>query len=526
MSVWGISSTGDIEEEKRLMDHSHHQELDHPIIVGVGQITHRRKIREDENLTAYDLARMAVDACIADTGRDDILRHLDSISLVHSFSVSDEHPVEVLCDRLGIKPAVREETTIGGNSPQWLVNRAADKIACGEIKMALLVGAEALYRDIQLSQIFDIDNLEPQLNRFRRDPSVVGDKRDDYIAHEKLHGMMVAMRTYPLFENALRARLGMSIEAHRAFLGTYFDDMAKIAADNPYAWFGKGKQIHDLATPSPKNPIFNFPYTKYMNPVLAVNQAAGVIVTGTRTARQLGIPEEKWVYLHGAADAHDKWFVTERVNYHSSPAIRMIVQSALKQAGRDLSDIDLFDLYSCFPCATVIAALEIGLPFSDLSLLSLTGGLSCFGGAGNNYSMHAIAHVVERLRVSREKFGLVTGIGWFLTKHTVGIYSGIEPKTPWHREPSDAIQARIEAMESPALCTNPNGPATIETYTVMHDTSDGIPVTIIIARLDSGERCMAVTAKGSDLAERMEQEDFIGYRGIVKAGNGGPNLFK
>ena len=50
-------------------------------------------------------------------------------------------------------------------------------------------------------------------------------------------------------------------------------------------------------------------------------------------------------------------------------------------------------------------------------------GLPYHGGPGNNYSTHAIACMVERLRARPGASGVVTGVGWYLTKHSVGVYS-------------------------------------------------------------------------------------------------------
>jgi acetyl-CoA C-acetyltransferase len=263
-----------------------------------------------------------------------------------------------------------------------------------------------------------------------------------------------------------------------------------------------------------------------MNPVMAVNQAAAVLVTDTGTAEALGIPREKWVYLHSGADATDKWNISERICYHESPVVRFTTETALEAACLVASEIDFFDLYSCFPCATIIAALELGFSADNLPPLTITGGLSYFGGAGNNYTMHSIAHAVERLRRHPDQYGMVTGVGYYLTKYSVGIYSGLEPERPWIRRDKNAAQDKIDALVSPVLCENPHGPATVETYTVLHDLAGGEPHPIIIARLDSGERCFASTEEGSELPARMEREEFIGYRGFVTPGEGGPNTFR
>jgi len=498
------------------------QDRHHPVIVGVGQVTHREKITA-EGLTAMDLAAGAIDACARDTGCPGILQRVDSLSVVNILTEHAESPVPKICEKAGIRPRVREETVIGGNHPQWLVNRAADKIMAGEVTVALLVGAEALYRDKSPWQHINWENL---FSRYRNDPSILGEIRRGETPHEILHGADRASHIYPLFENALRRHLNMSPVEYRSFLRGYFERMANAAADNPYAWFPHGKQMGDITEPTGKNPIFNYPYTKYMNPIIAVNQAAAVLMTDTGTAEALGIPREKWVYLHGGADATDKWNISERICYHESPVVRFTAEAALESARLGVLDIDFFDLYSCFPCATLIAALEIGLSADSLPPLTITGGLSYFGGAGNNYTMHAIAHAVERLRWHPEEYGMVTGVGYFLTKYSVGIYSGLEPERVWSRQNRRAAQKKLDALESPVLCERPHGPATVETYTVLHDGPDGEAFPIIIARLDSGERCFATTEKGSGLPARMEREEFIGYRGFVTPGGPGPNILR
>ena len=58
-----------------------------------------------------------------------------------------------------------------------------------------------------------------------------------------------------------------------------------------------------------------------------------------------------------AAEAHDHWFVSERVDYTSSPAIRAAGRAgARRRRHRRSTRIDHFDLYSCFPCAVQIGA--------------------------------------------------------------------------------------------------------------------------------------------------------------------------
>ncbi len=68
-------------------------------------------------------------------------------------------------------------------------------------------------------------------------------------------------------------------------------------------------------------------------------------------------------------------------------------------AGVGTGDVDAWDFYSCFPIAVFNVAVDaLGLEPDDPRGLTVTGGLPFFGGAGNNYSMHAIAEMVHRVR--------------------------------------------------------------------------------------------------------------------------------
>jgi acetyl-CoA C-acetyltransferase len=492
-----------------------------PVIVGVGQITHR--FGDNENaLHPLQLAKMAVEKSLDDAQCSEILRHIDLLSVINMFSWTYENPSGLLCEMLSIKPKVAEYTAIGGNTPQWLVNRAAKRITAGEIEVALICGAEAMYTVAAAIKTKSILNWPSSKN----DPAMIGDNRFASSSGEVKHGADLPITVYPLFENALRAERNLSIADHKKSLAEFCAGFSKIAAKNPLAWFREEKSAQEIETVTPVNRIIGFPYTKFMNPVMDVNQAAAVIITSDKVAQRLSIPKNKWVYLHAGYDAADKWFVSDRVNYTFSPAIKEIVGAALESTKMNISEIDFLDLYSCFPCAAVIAAQSIGLNLNKLPPLTITGGLAYFGGPGNNYSLHAIAHVVERLRKNPEEFGLITALGWYITKHSVGIYSGVEPESSLCFDQSEYIQRKIDSMDSPEQAENPNGPAVVETYTVIHDR-DGNPFySIIIARLEDGRRCLAQTEKDQSLLQLMETEEFIGRKGVVITRDKAPNLFR
>jgi acetyl-CoA C-acetyltransferase len=259
-----------------------------------------------------------------------------------------------------------------------------------------------------------------------------------------------------------------------------------------------------------------FPYPKYMNAVMEVDQGAALLLTRESVARELGIAQDRWVYLWGCADVHDLWFVGDRANYYESPAIRIAGRRALSMAGVDVDDVAYFDLYSCFPAAVQYGRDALGIAPDDPRPLSVTGGLPYFGGPANNYVMHAIAAMTERLRSASGKLGLVSGLGWYSTKHAIGVYGRERPSKDWQRTDPAVDQAEVDAMSHPEIAEVADGGATIETYTVAYDRAGEPDQGIVVGRLDGGQRCFAHTGEDRALAAAMTTREFVGERVTVR----------
>lgn len=493
---------------------------DLPIIVGVGQVTQRPETdrpREPLALMA-EAARLAE----ADAGVGGLLQSLDSIRVVNVISWPSKAPVQDLARALAVAPREQLYTHIGGNTPQWLVNDAAEAIHDGALKLVLIAGAEAVY-SARRARARGLDlGWSPRGN-----PAPdIGDPRPGVSELEAKHGATLPTSVYPLFENALRAHDRRSIEEHQRALGELFERFSAVAAANPQAWFREAKGAREIATPDATNRYIGFPYPKYMNAILDVDQGAALILTSTGEARRLGVPEERWVYLWGCGEATDHWFFTERVNYHTSPAIRAAGRRALSMAGVGIDEIAYFDLYSCFPSAVQIARDMLGIAPDDARPLTVTGGLPYFGGPGNNYVTHSIATMAERLRADRDAIGLVTANGWYVTKHAAGVYSARPPRSAWRRTPPQEDQAAIDAEPHPALVGAPEGEATVETYTVLFGREGAAERGIVVGRLAGGERFIANTPVERRLLESMTQREFVGAKGRVRRSGEGTNLFE
>jgi hypothetical protein len=88
-------------------------------------------------------------------------------------------------------------------------------------------------------------------------------------------------------------------------------------------------------------------------------------------------------------ESADRVEVWERPNFYSSPSISKSLDAGLEVSGLEKGDVDTFDFYSCFPIIPKLACRHFGIPIAGYEKpITLLGGLTSFGGAGNNYSMH------------------------------------------------------------------------------------------------------------------------------------------
>lgn len=494
----------------------------YPVIIGVGQLTNHPTTLDDAVEPLEMMARVAREA-ETDVGVGGLLEKVDSVQVVNFMSWSYTDAPGLLARRIGASPAQILYSGIGGETPQRLINETAQAIVDGRMRIALIAGAEAM-ESRRLARKLGAPLPWSERGTPQR---VDGDNRPGFNEIEARHGATMPTRVYPLFENAIRAHLRLSVAEHQQRLGALCARFAGVAAENPFAWFPKARSPDEIKTVRPDNRMVGFPYPKLMNAIIETDQAAAVILTGSQTARELGIPADRCVYLHGCGDATDKWFVSDRTNYHSSPAIRATTQRALDMAGLGVDDVAIFDLYSCFPSAVQMGLDALGLKPNDPRPLTVTGGLPYAGGPGNNYVMHSIATMVQRLRKSPGEYGLVTGLGWFATKHSASVYSSKPPSSEWRRTDPAVDQREVDEMESPPFINEAEGDATIETYTVIFNREGEPEQGIVIGRLkgDSSARFFANTPPDRDLMLAMTREEFVGARGHVRVVDG-RNVFE
>jgi acetyl-CoA C-acetyltransferase len=454
-----------------------------PVVVGVAQT-----LRRPGDLTAAtEPVEMMVDAlrlAAADSGAGDgLLARADSVQVPKVVSWSYLDPGALVAARLGIAPAETVYCTDGGNTPQRLVNDAAEAILRGERDVVLLAGAEATWTRLEARKRRAWLEWPKQVagwpTRF------VGELKPGVNEQERAAGLELPIHIYPLFENALAAANGVDPVAHRASVAQLWSRFSAVAAGNPHAWSPRAFGADEIASPTAENRMVAWPYTKLMCANSATDQAAAVIVCSVEAARAAGVPSDRWVFPWSAADAHDHWYLSERANLHSSPALRVAGRAALELSGLGIDDPAHLDLYACFPSAVQVAAAELGLRLDGDRPLTVTGGNAFAGAPGNNFGMHAIAAMVATLRADPTTTGLVTGVGWYLTKHAVGVYGAAPPPGPFRRR---ELRAWAQAPPRREPLAHYSGQVEVESFTVLYDRDATAAAGVVAGLTPSGNR--------------------------------------
>ncbi|MCY4094253.1 MAG: hypothetical protein OXG05_03915 [Gammaproteobacteria bacterium] len=469
-----------------------------PIIVGIAQIEQRTKDlhRAKEPI---DLMLDALHAAAADTGNPSILGKVRSIR-VSQGQWQYGNPARFLADEVGLNGVETGKTVFGGNGVQTTVNLSCLDIQQGNFDVIAMTGAECGYsqanarRSGQSLTWRELPGTPDWTIKFGigvRDPL------------ETNRGIGGASQMYAVIENAIRHDRGESIDEHRVNVSKLWSRFNDVAQHNPNAWIKHNVSAKEIRTEGANNRPIAFPYPKFMNANNNVDQGAALLLCSVSVARQLGIPESKWVYPWAGTDGHDTQTVSHRAKFTRAPGLRTVAERVLELTELNLGNIAHFDLYSCFPSAVQVAAKEIGLDLEQP--LTVTGGLTFGGGPLNNYVMHAIARMVELLREQSDKIGMVTGNGGILTKHAHGIYSSTPPSKPFlHQD----VQALIDTSGNRVTDAHPTEAVEVEGYTVLYDREAPIRGVAACLTVD-GKRTWGYTTD-RDLMHEMQTREFCG----------------
>ena len=406
-----------------------------PVLVGVGQFTsHWDGTAGPEGAPSPNsLCVTASQTALTDAGvRADAIDTLAVVRIFEDSVPGDNHPhghntnlPGTIARDIGASPDRAIYAAVGGQSPQQLANEMAARIHTGEVECALVTGSEANKASKAARKHGVAINWTDGADLAFEDRGM----GDMLLSRAEIkHGIIAPAYFYALFENAMAARDGQTRSERRAAMSDLFAKFAAVAADHPHAQFDTSNFDADfLATPSKANYPFADPFLKWHIAQDAVNQGAAMILMSEEKADELGVAQEKRVYLHGGGEASDD-YISERPIIDGSWAMGTAINRALTQAGKAPADMAAFDLYSCFPCAVFSSMAVLGIDHeTETRPLTVTGGLPFFGGPGNNYSLHGIVSMTEHLRANQGDFGLVLANGGWMTKEAAGVWSTVKP---------------------------------------------------------------------------------------------------
>ena len=474
------------------------------VVSGWGQVTQGKEISE----TIQDpLGMMAQAAGKAQerSGCSNILEELDGVMTVMTLSRHYPDAARQLAEKINAMPRFTYISKIGGNSPQALINKAAGMIARGELETVLIAGAET-YCPRSENPTKSGNTLFQGLPQDYQDDDCIGATQ-----LEERHGVAQPVQGFPLFETALWAESGLELHPYLLQLGKLWSQHSDIAANHPNAWSKKGYTATEIITKTPFNRMVAFPYTKLMNPFVTVDLGAAIILMTEEKSRKYQPKDKRPVYFIGGGYAEDRQrFLVEKSDFTSSPPLKAAVDKALQRAALSLEEIEAFDLYSCFPCAVGIALKMLGLKQNDRRPFTVTGGLGFFGGPGNNYSLHAVATLIEMIAKGELNNGLVTALGWFMHKHAAGIYSATPSEKDLTQHDLADAKAYLSGSQPVPIAEKVAGKGRIETYTVIYE-KDGTPsYTVIYGKTDTGLRFIANSDTNLETIAALTTQNQVG----------------
>ena len=477
-----------------------------PILVGVAQLQQRID-QANQGKEPLELMIDATRAAAEDAACPALLTAADSVRVIRGLWPYG-NPGRAIAQAIGNASAESAITPFGGNFVQTTLNRSALEIQAGTADVIILTGAECGNSQAKARKA----GIELNWSEVAGTPDrTIGEAVPMRHDVEKAMRIGRATQVYPILEIARRHHLGEDVDAHLKRISELWSGFSAVAADNPHAWIREAKTALEIRTPSAINRPISYPYPKFMNSNNNVDQAAALILCSEAKATALGIHKDKWVYPWVGTDAHDCYFVSNRDNLYSSPAMRLAGGRALELADTAAHDLDMVDVYSCFPVAVQVAAAELGLDTDKP--LTVTGGLTFGGGPLNNYVMHSIARMAELLRSNPGTKGLITANGGYITKHAFGVYSTEPPAKPFQHED---LQKQADATPLRKVLAEHTGVAEVEAYTVMYG-AEGPEIAHLACRLTGGERVWA-NCEDRETITAMTAEEFCG-RPVRLSGN-------
>ena len=479
---------------------------DTPVLVGVGVAT-RREDDPDRALEPIDLMLEAVRAAGADCGAQALLGEVGSIAVPRG-RWRYRNPAGEIARAVGATGATTIVSSVGVLQ-QTLIADACQAIADGTVESALVTGADAGYRLLRARLAGGRAEERDQAD----EPDVRLEPKAE-LRHpaEVAVGLNMPVGLYAMLESARRAASGLSVDAHRDRLAARYARFAQIAAANPDGWTRMALDAATIREDGPSNPMQAFPYTRAHCSSWNVDQAAALLFCSAARAEALGIDRSRWVFPVASAESNHMVPLSARADLIRSPGADAAARAVLDAGGIAAANVDLIDLYSCFPVAVDAFADALDLP-PDRDL-TFTGSMAFAGGPYNNYVFQATARAAQLLREGAGRTALISCASGILTKQAFALWSTEAPAAGFVRR--DVTAEAAAAEEEVLVVEDYSGGGRIAGCTVLHARGKA-PRAVALIDTDDGARALAVSEAEETIAG-MQTDEWVGRRVQIVAG--------
>lgn len=464
-----------------------------PILVAVAAVQQKQV---DITLAKEPIALMidAVNAALQDSQAPHIAEQIEHICVPKGMWTYS-NPAALIAEAIGAEKAITEFCDFG-ILQQTNLGQACQKIAAGDIEVALVVGGEAKYRQLQ-AMIQNVEATETQQEDNQPDSFLQPDA-ELWSEIESNAGLGMPVGYYALIESAICHQTGVSMDQHRDNIASHYARFSEIATANPDGWSESALDAETIRNAGEKNAMLAFPYTKHHNSQWNVDQACALLFCSVGKARECGIPESQWIFPLASTESNQIINVSQRPDLGQSKAAKIAGQRALEIAELSIAEIEFIDLYSCFPSAVNLNIKALNIP-RDRDL-TVTGAMPYGGGPLNNYCLQATVKLAQLLREKPGSYAIASCVSGMFTKQGYGIWSSAGYRNAFI---FDDVSAEVNNQQQALELIKPqSGTVDIVAATVLFEKNEAQKL-LIISQYASGQRSVSYSESAEHIAQSL-----------------------
>tara|TARA_B100000945_G_scaffold77281_1_gene59624 strand:- start:95 stop:1549 length:1455 start_codon:yes stop_codon:yes gene_type:complete len=479
------------------------------VVIGVSAIQQKGDFENlDEALLLMD---QAVKEALSDSGNKSVKDYIDEIRIPKGFWRYRD-PGKWIAKNNDFQGIPTTYVTKIGVLQQNLINEACLKIENGEINASIILGGEARYKQLR-SVIEKKEYFETKLDE---NPDFYIKAKEDLYGDGELEELgAMAVGYYATMETAIRKNDDEEIEEHQNNIASMYEEFSKVASNNEDAWLDHPYSKKEILETSKKNKMLAYPYNKLHCTSWNVNQSAALIICSEELADKLEIDNKKRVYPISSSENNHMIAIQQRPKLYESIGMVYAAKSVNKMMEKLDIRLDAYDLYSCFPAAVKMfsKSLELGSEIPK----TITGSMPYAGGPLNSFVIHSTVKMIQKIRASELRHGLVTGVSGMMTKQSFCVWG----KEYQEQFVFDDVTERAKLDESPVEMSNiAEGEGEIIGYTIIEGSENKLKAVLYLD--DEKKHRKVVSSFDKNFINLLMEEEWVGKKVKFKDGQATP----